>query len=416
MLAARPTVAVEVHPNPFVEHDEYARMTALRGWLVRRLLEEGYNVASAPRSAQGVVRLRAASDGLVVVTEGRGIRSFAVEDGPDAVLRLEVLHRALMGVEQTCNRKVRVTDEPGLAVRFIDSGSEGDDALLEAVAVVAQHAGVTLASQPGPDDTLACIERRGSLAQVGLGPATEDCGPPLLVLDLGAGTSEEHRQAARSLVETVRPPSATAPLDVEALGGPPALDLAVDPAATGESVVRSEDDGELVPMHGPPRAEMRLGVSAGVVTRGRVVDPQLQAGWRMGKLRGMGGRLSLSVIPSWTSSIRVVDTRLAVGPDAEFPVGRRGHFDIAALVGTDLHTYASGTTASGDVAFAAELPVTFALRLRRQARVSLTLNPGISGVAWEHRVGLRRDNRIVWQRTAWRIGVTVGITHGWRIE
>ncbi|MCH9685328.1 MAG: hypothetical protein K0V04_28085, partial [Deltaproteobacteria bacterium] len=72
MLAARPTVAVEVHPDPFVDAAGHARLEQLRGWLVRRLLQEGYDVAADSDAAHGVVRLRAARDGLVVEASGVG--------------------------------------------------------------------------------------------------------------------------------------------------------------------------------------------------------------------------------------------------------------------------------------------------------------------------------------------------------
>ncbi|MCA9707915.1 MAG: hypothetical protein KDK70_18835 [Myxococcales bacterium] len=413
MLAARPTVAVEIHP-PDPTEPPSASMITLRGWLVRRLLEEGHAVAADPAGAHCVVRLRPASDGLVVEAQGREQRSFAVEDGPDAVLRLEVLHRALLGVEQTCDASQAIAAlEPGLALRFVGSA---EHALLEAVAVVADDAGVTLTAWPRPTDTVACVERRGRLAEVALGPADAECGLPLLVLDLGDGSAAAQRQAASELVGAVRSASVAseasaedAGLDTRTLGGPPAGDPmpALPPLA--------EDEG-LVPMQGPPRAEMRLGISAGVAARGRAIDPLLQAGWRMGKIRGIGGRISLSVVPSRGGNIRVTDSRLVVGPDWELRAGRRGHVDLALLVGTDLHSFTTRERTAGDVALAAELPISYGVTLNRQTRLHVVLNPGMSTGRWEHHSGLLREAEVLWSRPWWRVGVGVGITHGWRIE
>lgn len=413
MLASRPTVAVEVHPDPFVEAGDHARLTAMRGWLVRRLLEEGFDVAAEPEAAHGVVRVRAVADGLVVVAEGRQRRSYAVERGPDAVQRLEVLHRAIEGVEQTCSASDAIAiPEPGVALRFVDAPT--DEGLLEAMAEVSQHAGLTLSTHPDPSDTMICIERRGSLAQVGIGPVSDGCAPSQLVVELGDGSPQASRRAARLLVDAVRvPPPQGEPdeLDLEALGGPSGRELLDAPA----SPVRRRDD-ELPPMHGPPRAEARLGVSAGAVSRGPYVDPLFQAGWRMGKIEGIGGRLSTSIIPSSGGSIYVVDARLAIGPDWELRAGRRGHVDVAALIGTDLHTFGVRDRTAGDVALAAALPITYALSVRGNTRLHVRVDPGLSSVAWQHRVGLLREGRIAWQRPAWRVGVTVGITYGWRIE
>lgn len=413
MLAARPTVAVEVHtPEPTTGTADPESMTTLRGWLVRRLLEEGYDVAAEPAGAHGVVRLRTASDGLVVEAEGRERRSFAVEGGPDAVLRLEVLHRALLGVEQTCDATEALgRPEPSLALHFV---GPSDHALLEAVAVVADDAGVTLTAQPQPESTVACVERRGALAEVALGSAQDGCGLPLLVIDLGDGSIAAHRQAARELIAAVAPTSAGAAnddqrLDTRTLGGPPAGDPMPIPT---DAVV---EDG-LIPMHGPARAEMRLGASLGVAARGPAVDPLLQAGWRMGKIRGLGGRISVSVVPSRGGSVRVTDSRLVIGPDWELGAGKRGHIDLALLLGTDLHTFTSRERTAGDVAFAAELPVSYAFTLRRQTRLHLVVNPGLSTNAWEHSSGLLRDSEVLWSRPYWRVGVGVGITQGWRIE
>ncbi|MCX4246452.1 hypothetical protein [Paraliomyxa miuraensis] len=416
MLAARPTIAVEVHPDPFVETDPHARMTALRGWLVRRLLEEGYDVAADPAQAHGVVRVRAAGEGFVVEAQAQGRpdarRSYAIETGPDAVQRLEVLHHAVLGVEQTYEANdVLPGSRLGLAVR-VGAGAQGD-ALLEAVAVVTEAAGVTLTAHPIPGDTLACVDPRGHLAEVSVGPAEADCGPPVLVLELGDGSPEASRRAARALLEAMRPPPADGTeLDVNDLGGPPPGEPAPPPL-----LATAEDPGDPVAMHGPPRAELRLMASAGVASRGRQLDPLVQAGWRMGKLRGIGGRLSVSMIPSRGTGIQVLDSRLVVGPDWQVPIGRRGSFEVAALVGSDLHTYQTDRRTAGDVALAAELPLSCGVAVRRgRTRVQLGVIPGVSSQAWTHEGGPYRTRTIRWSRPLWRIGIGVGITHGWRIE
>lgn len=413
MLAARPTVAVEVHPDPFVAAHTHARMTALRGWLVRRLLEEGYDVAADPAAAHGVVRVRAAGDGLVVEAQGQTRRSYAIEAGPDAVQRLEVLHHALLGVEQTCDTdQALAASRLALALRLPDDPR--NEALLEAVAVVAETAGVTLTAHPIPGDTLACVDPRGHLAEVSLGPAEADCGPSVLVLELGDRSPEASRQAARALLDAVRPPATTeAPLDIHALGGPPPDDPVPSPAPLPSAI----EDDDLVPMHGPPRAELRVMASAGVASRGPWLDPLVQAGWRMGKLNGIGGRISVSVIPSRGEAIEVIDTRLAVGPDWQFLIGRRGSFEVATLVGSDLHTFQTELRRAGDMALAAELPLTCAVALRKgRTRLQLGIVPGISAQAWSHDHGPYRDREASWSRPRWRVGVAVGITHGWRIE
>lgn len=401
------TVAVELEVD-----DETIDAEALRGWLVRRLLEEGYAVASTRSGAHGVVRVRSMGDGLVVEVEGDGRRSHAIEDGPAGVVRLEVLHRAVQGVEQVCHGERPIAaPEAALALRIL--GDVPDDPLLEALAAVIDKAGMTLRAAPLPEDTLVCLERRGSLLEVGIGPGADDCRAPWLVLDLGDGSPAALRHAGLALVEalhTGREQETSLDLDALTVTPPRAAPAVVEPEAS--------DDDELAPMEGPPRSEMRLGLGAGIAVRGSAVDPLIRAGWRMGRLQGFGGRLFLSVIPSSGLGINVADVRLAVGPDWSLSSGGVAHLDIGLLLGTDLHTFGAGSDerTAGDLALGAGLPITFGITLRRQTRIDLCLDPGITARTWEHRVGLARDGAVTWARPAWRVGLTLGITYGWRIE
>lgn len=382
------------------------RAQALRGWLVQRLLGEGYAVAGSTGGAHGEVIVYPWDDGLVVEVAdatGERRRQFEIEDGPAALIRAEVLHRALSGVEQVCDVTQPLSAPgPGVAMRWL--GTTADAELHSALTQALATAGMTLHAQPLPADTLLCIEPQGSRAEVGIGPGATACAEPWLVLDLADRSSQSLQRAGDSLVTAL------------ARGREPAtaLDLSAVPDLAPPRPAERREPVEPP----PPQAELRMRGEGGVAIRGRRVDPLVAAGWRLGRTLGAGGRLSVSLIPSSGRGMGVLDMRLVVGPEWSLSSGGRVHGHVGLLVGTDMHMFAvgSGDRRPGDVALAAELPASIGFTLVRQARLELGLNPGITTKTWRHYAGLRREGQVIWERPAWRIGITVGLSHGWRIQ
>lgn len=388
------TVAVDVHGEDAIEAE------ALQRWLSVRLLQEGYDVGPSSERAEATVTVHEHAGATRVEARGaRGRRSFTVEDGPAPVRRLEVLHRALLGVDATSEPDLPLPRGRALAVRF---EGEVDEEMLAALTGAARARGVVIALQSQPGDVLACIAGRGDLAEIGLGPAEDGCAPASVVVsrgaEIGAGATDVLAEVDRLLA----PPSPVLLEDVLA----PGAELIERPVP---AVVREVDD--LVAMRGPPRAEARFGVDGGIVGRG-AVDAVMRAFARLGKYEGIGGRLELSVIPSGAPSVRVVDTVLAVGPDWQIDLHDRVRLHLGATVGADVQTYTIADSSAADVGWVAGIPAELSFRVRSDTRIHLAVNAAMTGVARSHRLG----DDIEWERTPWRVGVALGFSHGWRIE
>jgi|GEM_PF-2038384 len=407
-----PSVAVEVDTGDSADDD------ALRGWLATRLLEEGYDLASRTRDAATTVRVSEAGEGLAVDAIGDGVRSFAVEPGSPAVQRLEVLHRAIQGVEATSPEPdegalIVAPPRAGIVVRF---GGEPDDALLAELANAAQAAGADLHAQVQRDDTLVCIVERGGLAEIGIGPAAAGCAPADTVA--AVGTPRERREIAGEIVTRAAP--ATQELDI-AVDEDPAMTAIIEDGerSAGKAamdtppapVVVAVEDGELPPMHGPPRAEVRLAAEGGLVVRG-APDAAMRGRLRAGRIEGIGARMELGVIPSYADRLQVVDTLLMVGPDWNIGIGERFQLSLGVTGGADIHLWSTDQSSSAEVSWACALPVGASMKLRGGTQLHLSVHSGLSGVGTRH----ERRSLEEWERTSWRVGLAFGFSYGWRIE
>lgn len=408
-----PSVAVEVDTGDAANDD------ALRGWLATRLLEEGYDLASQAWDAATTVRVSEAGGGLAVDAIGDGVRSFAVEPGSPAVQRLEVLHRALQGVEATSRQPdedalIVAPPRPGIVVRF---NGELDEALLAEVANAAQAAGADLHAQAQRDDTLVCIVERGGLAEIGIGPAAAGCAPADTVA--AVSTPSERREIASEIVSRAAPtthemaavveedPAMAAIIaDGERSAGRAAMEE-IPPAPTVVAV----EDGELPPMHGSPRAEVRLAAEGGLMVRG-APDAAMRGRLRAGRIEGIGARLELGVIPSYVAGLQVADTLLLVGPDWNIGLGERFQLNLGVTGGADIHLWSRDTGNSADVGWAVGLPVGASMNLRGGTQLHLSVHSGLAGPKMQH----ERKNLEHWERTAWRVGLAFGFSYGWRIE
>jgi hypothetical protein len=400
-MAVAPSVAVEADP---ALHD-------LRRWVALRVLQEGYELAPSVEQAETTVVLRARGEDLEVETLGpAGERRFAVEGGPDALRRLELLHRVLIGVETTrdeaATTEPTIPRAPGLAVHAEGAGA---DALLGALLDAARADGTWVTMSPQPDDTLVCVAPRGDLVEVGIGDAADGCAPPSVVV---SGT-DALDVGARDVVFAARREPEPAPVADSSRDGDPTP--APDPApgrGDDSAPVAPSVREEHAPLQGPPRAELRLGMEGGIVVRGAAIDPGMRVQTRMGAYDGIGGRLELGVIPAAGGGVRAVDTVLCVGPDWQASLGKRGRFRVGTTVGADIHSYSIVGRTAADVSWIFELPVSFSYALRGDTRIALSALPGIAGVTTSHTVG----GEEVWRRTAWRVGAAIGFSYGWRVE
>lgn len=395
VMLARPCVAVTV------QSDEPREAAEMKAWLSVRLLEEGFDLGPSPTRADVQVTVSERVGGTQVDAQGaKGRRSWAVEAGPPSVHRLEVLHRALLGVDAVAD-DVALPRGPALSVRF---SGEVDEAMLGAIVGSASARGITVAAEAEPGDTLACVAVRGDVAEIGLGPAEDGCAAPSLVVSPATSALLAGESVVAEVAPALAPPSPDPYGDIVLPPPPPAR-----VETTAPSLV--EDYGDPVAMHGAPRAEARFGVDGGIAVR-KAVDAMMRAFVRLGKYEGLGGRLELSVIPSGSTSVRVVDTVLMVGPDWQIDLHRRVRLHLGAIVGTDVQTYVVASSAAADVGWSAGIPVELSIDLRNDTRLHIATITGMSGVARSHSLG----DEIHWERAPWRVGVALGFSHGWRIE
>ena len=394
-----PTVSVDAEPAD-AARDELRRFVALR------VLQEGYDVTADRERADARVHVRVREEGTEVSVQGAtATRSFAVEPGPAALQRLEVLHRTLIGIEAVAQPDPEAIREPGLSLSLSEPSDQAEP-LMAAMVAAALADGRRVTTDAHPDDTLVCITPRGELAEIAIGPAVDGCAPATAVVSL----TDDVDASARDVVQQSQAPALVLPEP-----SPPPAEPRADPIVEDASVpppdvgLRRDDE---VPLQGPPRAGLRLGMEGGIVARAPTVDATVRTRVRAGAYDGVGGRLELAVIPSSNANIRVVDTILAVGPDWQHRLGKRGGVHLAATVGADIHTYAIDSWSAADVSWVCGLPLSASVALRGDTRMHLSVLPEVTGVATTHDV----NGDEIWRRSAWRIGAAVGFSYGWRIE
>ena len=380
-----PSVSVEV----VAEGPHAEQTTALRGWLVQRLIEEGYTIAPADQADQ-LLTLQAEADAVSV---GSGAEAFEIDMGPPAVMRLEALHRARMLLEHA--QPTRPLASEVLGLRTTTTAPEGAAGDLESALL---HAGFVVTPRPRPDDTVLCVVHAESElgASVTRGGAT--CPDPVIHVSYAALRGPEGADAIVSLIEAGPSPASPVPQ-------PPVVDSAPAEPSTPETPPESDE-----PRFLSKESEFRLGLDTGVVARG-TLDGYARMHMRLGKLQGPGGQLHVGIIPSRSGSVRALDTTLAVGPDLR--IGRRRFgAEFGLVVGTLVHAYADDSARGGSASWYVGLPASVSFgRGWDRMRVHLFTEAFLSGGRLQH----IRDNAPDWARSAWGIRAGLGITWGWKI-
>jgi hypothetical protein len=387
VIAANPALVVEVS----AEHD-HALARQVRGALVTRLLEEGYDVVPPAEPADARVEVALGESWSLAVDRAGADHRSQIEVGARPVLELELGHRVLLALED-----VQAETDPAGAALAIRGTGAGAEPFLYEVIEQAGAAGVRLTGRPSPDDALVCASSsEGSAsAEVSVGLAREGCGTHAVTV----AADERAGFAARGVVDSALSRAAAAP-SVQVHEAERA------PRTSARMWLRDD----LVALRGPPRAEWRLGVDGGVASRGPA-DAVVHTWTRLGKYAGPGGRFDLLVIPSARASASMVDTIMMAGPDWQVPIRRRARVNIGAAIGADVHVYDVGDSKAAHVTWTVGMPADVSWGLGDSARVHLALLAGITGASPRHAIAEQ-----TWRRTAWRIGAPLGVSYGWRIE
>ncbi len=391
-----PSVSVEVALPQGSGETEAATSDALRGWLVQRLIEEGYTIAP-PDRADRVLTLEA-SDDAVMLTQGVDV--FMIEGGPPAVMRLEALHRARMLLEKAEPVSPSVSSRAVLGLRSTNEAPEGAAGALESALL---QAGYVLTPRPRPGDPLLCVEHTVTGLGASVTEADGVCPDPQVRVSYAALRQPDGAAAIVALIE--HPPGGPAP-------AVPAPTLAAQPStqpdpAGGPEVSDARSSGRWMSRE----SEFRLGADAGLVVRGKP-DFYARTHMRLGKQRGPGAQLHVSMIPSRAGSVRAIDTALTAGPDVR--VGRRRvGAEFGVVVGAMVHAYADERVRGGSADWYLGLPASLSLgRERDGLRAHLFTEAFITGGRLQH---IRQDAPD-WARSAWGVRLGLGLTWGWSIS
>ncbi len=393
-----PSVSVEVVADG--PHADEA--TALGGWLVQRLIEEGYTIAPPGQADQADQVLTLEADAEVLTVRG-GTETFEIETGAPAVMRLEALHRARLLLEHSHSAQPpgQPTDSLAsevLGMRTQEEAPEGAAGALESALL---EAGYVLTPRPRPGDPVLCVVHADARLGASLTRGGVACPDPTIYVAYAQLQGPHGADAIVALIEAASEPER-----------PPAEPFIAPPGATDEPAAATPPD--------PPdekqgflskESEFRLGADVGAVARGDV-DAYARAHMRLGKLQGPGGQLHVGVIPSRSGSVRALDTTLAVGPDFRFGRRRFGA-EVGLVAGALVHAYADESVRGGSASWYVGLPAAVSFgRSWDRMRVHLFTEGFITGGRLQH----IRDNAPNWARSAWGVRAGLGITWGWNIK
>lgn len=395
-IAWGPSVAVEVAVDEGARDARAQEVRALRGWLVQRLIEEGFTIAPTDR-ADRIVTLHlghgAEGDAVTVESSHDG---FTIDGGPAAVMRLEALQRTRMLLEHAepvAPPPTPVVQHAVLGFRSATEAPEGAAGDLESALLVE---GYVLTPRPRASDPVLCVVHAERWLEASVTTGEGSCPDPQVRVRYRELHQPEGVEPIVALVEAAR--------EGDAIEPPP-------------NVVVVRDDVTPEPAPEPPQrrwpskdAEVRLGFDAGLAMRGEP-DAYLRAGMRLGRVRGPGAALSFSVIPSRGERVRVVDTVLAVGPDMRFGKRKVG-FGVGLVGGALVHAFATDTSRGGTARWYVGVPTKLSIGKAEGVRGHLFTEGFMTGGGLEHlNVGAPG-----WRRTAWGIRLGIGITYGWNIS
>ncbi|MEM6291801.1 MAG: hypothetical protein AAGA54_11065 [Myxococcota bacterium] len=391
-LALGPSVAVDVSTDEAATASGQATARALRGWLVQRLIEEGFTIAP-PDQADRVVTLEVDGDAIAVHSQRD---HFVIDSGPPAVMRLEVLHRTRMVLDHA--EVEPLAEPPGrravLGFRSTTEAPEGAAGELESALLVE---GYVLTPRPRPGDPVLCVVHAPQTLAVSVTRGDATCPDPQLAVSYDELRGPEGASDIVRLIESGTAPSRTSSAPVEAEVVSPTVAEPAEPAPKRRRWP-SED------------AEVRTGLDAGLVARGDV-DGYVRSQTRIGRRIGPGAALHLSIIPSRDDGVRAVDTILAGGPDVRFGKKRFG-VEFGLLVGTLMHAFQHSDARGGSAAWYVGIPASVSFGKPQGPRAHLFTEGFVTGGRLRH----VRENAPAWARSAWGIRVGLGFTWGWKIR
>lgn len=394
-------LALQADPAPVHVELVDAGDARLRGAVVGRLLEEGHVLRA--QSTAGVIEVRVTTLRNSVLIEARRDRVHAraeIDRGPDDLVRLEASQRAAALVRELATAGAAERDEtPRVHLEVV--GATLDDAELESAIAPLFDRGLALVGAPELARWQLCVWRREH-GFVALAQADGPCdatgptavGVPLDQAIAGAAdaivvgedqrTSDELDRLAATVAEPI-------------------------PAAVVRRIPEPSTSSVPEPRRRGPHPWFVAAVDGGIEGRMRATEGLAIAGLAAGAGR-WGAAIRAELVPSRAPSLRVLDAFVGLGPSITGRAGRRLEGSIAAMVGPVVHRHRFADAAVGhrvDAQFV--VPMTGAVRWPSGLGIHLGLWVGAALHALEHVV----DDRVVWHRSAWRVGASFGISYRW---
>lgn len=371
-------------------------------WLVVRLLEEGYAIASGDEADVELAVVPGDSQTWIVRASGSSSAAIDVAlDGDASVVRLEVLHRAIDVLVAAGRRPATQPRRTAFAFEISAAIAASEvPPLQRSIALAILHAGGVVSPSRTWAEQVVCVGPGGAREAVTLVDATAACPASIAAVEPAAAA-----EVAGELVRT-RLGAEQVPFDDES----PLVETEVPPR-----LVREPEP--------PPSAwasaplVVRGGAAVGMVARMKAIDPALTASLVVGREPGLGAWIDLQLWPGTrTDMLRVFEAVIAAGLRVRPVTVGRFALDLGVLLGLQLHGYRFSRAPVEDRGVAldvsGELAIGFAIRLWRDHELQLLVRGGRSGREREH--VLRDDFRAqpLWYRNAWRVSATLGMAFG----
>jgi hypothetical protein len=392
---APPSVSVDTSR---LEGPEYSRSESqrLRGSLVARLLELGYLVVPWPEDAEIRLSVLRAPEGFVLRASGKARREFRVEPGAQAVVSLEILHRATMVVEEVRDVEAEASSPPGTSVAIEVVGPEGDafkNRLREQLALGLSNAGFVLAPPSAPHDRTVCVAVKDD--QVTLRTGAPACGKAALNISRDDLSGDDLAEKVRDRVAKMLAPKTEVAVDDMDDRGPSL------PPPTARSPERDAGSSRGEPSRG------RLRFAGGTLSRSGGMDPLIQSSLDIVSASGWGARLAGGFTFSTGGAMLVVyETSIQMGPVRVWSLAPAVDLRVGLLAGPRIHHfyYTSDDTGSR-VGYDFSIPAEMTLRLSSTWSLGLGVDNGLTGPPRDHDV----SGKPVWIRGPYYFGMTLGL-------
>lgn len=396
-----PLLALALAPAPvYVEaapDAETSQDRSLRDQLMLRLLEEGYPLAPTARDATRTLRVETTEEGIRVEAHGENTRSFEVATGP--VLPLEAVHRAMEALDEVTPRAAPEGAPPQRYAVYVHSTPPETSPEVVRRALVRtlldqRRAVVPLDANP---DGVLCAQSQGHALELSHGADVGSCGPPIRRIALPQ-SQPDPVMLDDSVEDLIDAPTAAR----DAVPGPPVTKAS--PLATGLTTDRE-------PRPGRGATAVRIGARTGIYGRISSADAAVGTTLRVGREPGPAGLFDLLMVPTSAPDISIFETSIGAGFGWMWAVTKTVGIRLQGIGGIQIHRFRQRGAETGHrYDWTAEVPVGTSLRLTRGLDLDLAVRGGRTGRAREHRV----DDVVVWSRSAWRIGASVGLSYGWR--